>query len=145
MKIIVEEPDEQEEDHVIIRCRQMDDTLLQMIQILKRKQKTLVAYQETTAFMLQPEDVFYFEAVDNHVFIYCKDSLYESKQKLYEIELLLGEDQFFRASKSVILNLRKIKSLTPAFSGRFEANLKNNEKIMISRQYVPLLKQKLGL
>ena len=42
----------------------MDDTLLQMIQILKRKQKTLVAYQENTAFMLQPEDVFYFDYIE---------------------------------------------------------------------------------
>ena len=59
-------------------------------------------------------------------------------------ERFRGTD-FFRASKSVILNLSKIKNLTPALGGRFEAAMKNREKILISRQYVPILKEKLGL
>ena len=46
---------------------------------------------------------------------------------------------------SGILNLDKIKSLSPAFGGRFEALLKNGEKTVISRQYVGVLKKKLGL
>lgn len=52
---------------------------------------------------------------------------------------------FFRVSKSVILNLSKVKSFSPSFNGRFEAVMKNGERIMISRQYVPLLKTKLGI
>lgn len=50
-----------------------------------------------------------------------------------------------RASKSMVLNLNKIKHLSPAFGGRFEALLENDEKVIISRQYVPVLKERLGL
>jgi len=52
---------------------------------------------------------------------------------------------FLRISKSTIVNLSKVKSLTPSLSGRLEAALFNGEKVIISRQYVVGLKTKFGL
>ena len=46
-----------------------------------------------------------------------------------------------RVSKSMIVNLMKITSVRPALNGRFSAVLKNGEEIIISRKYVPALKQ----
>ena len=89
-------------------------------------------------------DVFYIEAVDNKTFLYCKHEVYESKQKLYELEELAMSD-FLRISKSVIVNLSKIKSLSPSLSGRLEAVLMNGEKVIISRQYVNELKKSLNI
>ena len=95
--------------------------------------------------MLDPHDVYYIEAVDNKVFLYTKDNVYESKWKLYEFERDFKNTEFFRASKSVILNRSKIKTLSPAFSGRLEALLLNGERVIISRQYVAVLKQMLRI
>ena len=61
--------------------------------------------------------------------------------KLYELEDLLKNNSFFRVSKSMIVNLMKITSVRPALNGRFSAILKNGEEIIISRKYVPALKQ----
>jgi DNA-binding LytR/AlgR family response regulator len=85
------------------------------------------------------------DTVDNKTFLYLKDKVYESKQKLYELENSLANSDFFTSIKSVILNLRKIKSLSPALSGRFEALLDNGEKVIISRQYMGDLKKRLGI
>ena len=52
---------------------------------------------------------------------------------------------YIRISKSSIANLGKIKSIRPDFGGKILATMENNEKIYISRQYVPLLKKKLGI
>ena len=71
--------------------------------------------------------------------------MYEVRKKLYEIEKDFSYTDLLRISKSVIVNLAKVSYLRPAFNGRFEANLKNKEKVMISRQYVAKLKQKLGI
>lgn len=78
--------------------------------------------------------------VDNKTFAFCKEKFYESKQKLYEVEECLINSDLLRVSKSIILNLNKIKSLSPALSGRFEAVLDNDEKLIISRQYVVVKK-----
>ena len=95
--------------------------------------------------LIEQQEIFYFESVDDIVFAYTKDEVFETKSKLYLLEEELPKKTFFRANKAVILNLDKIKSLSPAFSGRFEAILENGLKIIISRNYVPKLKELLGI
>nr|WP_184092257.1 LytTR family DNA-binding domain-containing protein [Anaerocolumna cellulosilytica] len=145
MKITIEDVGQGEEEEIIIRCKSLDKTVLRLISELKAGNQKLTGWKDGTVTMIDPQNVYYFEGVDNKVFIYCKQSIYESKLKLYEIEVEYVNTDFFRASKSVILNISKIKSLSPAFSGRFEALLFNDEKIVISKQYVPALKKKLGI
>ncbi|MFU0827679.1 MAG: HTH LytTR-type domain-containing protein [Lachnoclostridium sp.] len=145
MKIIIEDINPDEEEVVIIRCRNLSDTALKLISELKTEKKKLIGMKDGTITMIDLNNIYYFESVDNKVFIYCKQDVYESKLKLYEIEEQYNNTSFFRASKSVILNMAKIKSVSPVFSGRFEALLLNGEKVVISRQYVPELKKRLGL
>ncbi|MBP1761450.1 MAG: putative DNA-binding rotein [Firmicutes bacterium] len=144
MKIVMEEPPEGEEEQIIIRCRRMTPELLRALALLKA-QDTLIAYDGNEIHRLRPDGIYYIDTVDNKTFIYLKDKVYESKQKLYELENSLANSDFLRVSKSVILNLRKIKSLSPALSGRFEALLDNGEKVIISRQYMGDLKKRLGI
>ena len=87
------------------------------------------------------ENVYYFEAVDEKVFAYTKEAVYEIKARLYEVEQAYEKRHFIRCSKSVILNLMLLDSISPALNGRFFAHMKNGEKIIISRQYAPRLKQ----
>lgn len=145
MKITIVEPNQDEEEEVIIKCHHLDEWLVNLINHFKMQQHKLSALQNGNIYFIAPEDVYYFESVDNKVFIYCQEQVYESKFKLYELEEVYSHTDYFRASKSIILNLSKIKHLSPAFNGRFEALLLNNERIIISRQYVPELKKKLGL
>ena len=144
MKIVMEEPQDGEEEQIIIRCRTMTPELLRALALLKA-QDTLIAYDGNEIHRLRPAGIYYIDAVDNKTFIYLKDKVYESKQKLYELEQALANSDFLRVSKSVILNLSKIKSLSPALSGRFEALLDNGERIIISRQYMSDLKKRLGI
>lgn len=145
MKITIMDRADGEEDEIIIRCRHMDDQLLKMIYTLKAGQEKLTAVRDGSIMQISPKEIFYFEAVDNKVFLYLEKEVYETRYKLYELEERFRGTDFFRISKSYIINLAKVKSLSPAFNGRFEALMKNGEKLVISRQYVPVLKEKLGL
>lgn len=122
----------------------MTPELLRILAMLKAED-ALVAYDGNEIHRIRGTSVYYIEVVDNKTFLYCKDRVYESKQKLYELEECLVNSDFLRVSKSVMLNLSKIKSLSPALSGRFEAALANGEKVVISRQYVSDLKKRLGI
>lgn len=145
IKIIIEKIPDGIEPEIIIKCNEVDDSFMQLIHSIKSTSKKLVGLIDLHMHIVDPNDVFYFEAVDNKVFIYCKEKVFESKLKLYEIEKIYENGDFFRASKSTILNIAKINSVCPLFYGRFEALLLNGEKVVISRQYVPVLKRKLGL
>lgn len=145
MKITIENIPAGSEPEIIIRCDEPDDSLMQLIYAVKSASKKLIGMTDSKIHIINPEDVFYFEAVDSKVFIYCSEKVFESRLRLYEIEEEYKNWHFFRASKSTILNITKIESVSPIFYGKFEALLKNGEKIFISRQYVPELKNKLGL
>lgn len=69
----------------------------------------------------------------------------DSKERLYQLEEVIEELPFMRISKSMIVNIEKILHISPALGGRFEAVLENDEKVIISRLYVPILKNKLGV
>lgn len=144
MKIVIEESHDGEEDQIIIKCREMTEELIHLLAMIK-SHDALIAYDGNNIHRIQPKEIYYIEVVDNKTFLYCKNKVLESKQKLYELDNFLSKSDFLRVSKSVLLNLSKIKTLSPALSGRFEATLSNNEKIIISRQYVSDLKKILGI
>lgn len=120
----------------------VDLTARERIEVEKEK---LAVRQGEKILQIEPGDVYYFEAVDNRVFLYSEKNVYETRMKLYELERRFAGTDFFRVSKSVILNLARVKNFSPGFNGRFEALMQNGERVGISRQYVPFLKSKLGL
>ena len=135
LKIAKSEPEELE-----IRCHEETEEVKDIVMFAKSRQGKLTGIFEGQQYEIPVADVFYVEAVDNAVFIYGKENVYESKQKLYELEGVLREKYFLRVSKSLILNLMKIKAIKPALNGRYTAILENGEDIIISRKYVTDLK-----
>ena len=147
MKITIETPQPGQEDEIIIRVADLNEDILETVKKLKNfeSKESIAAQSGDTLLMVPTKDIFYFDAVDNKVFVYTKDRNYEIKMKLYEIEEDFSFSSFIRVSKNTILNIRKIEHLSPEFNGRFVAKLQNGEKILISRGYVPNLKKKLGI
>ena len=144
MRIIIEDPAEGEDDSVIIRVRNTTEKISRAIDILKHADD-LTVYLDNQALLLPVAEIFYIESVDLKTFVYANNKVYLSKLKLYELRNLLNQGDFLRTSKQMILNLRKVQSVSPAGGGRFQALLLNGEKVIISRQYVPMLKERFGL
>ena len=145
MKVTILEKKADEEDELIVKCDYLDESLTKRINQCKTGKGKMNFYKDGKIVFVDPEEVLYFESVDDKVFAYTKDSVYETKSKLYQLEEELPASSFFRANKAVIVNLDKIDSLTPVFGGRFEAVLENGYKVMISRNYLNTLKELLGL
>ncbi|MCD7949780.1 MAG: LytTR family transcriptional regulator DNA-binding domain-containing protein [Erysipelotrichaceae bacterium] len=140
MKITIETPKDNEEDEIIIRYHNLDQQLLDLIYTLNNN-NNLIGYIDNKIVKLSLKDIYYIESVDNKTFAYTLNRVYEIKKKLYELENIHSD--FLRISKNTIINLSKIDYIKPLFNAKFEAVLKNNEKIIISRQYVKALKEKL--
>lgn len=146
MKIIIEPPQSDEEDDVIIvRCASPDQRLISMLLAFQNANIELTGYLNDKIVPLNYHDIYYFEANENRVFAYYSSDVYEIKHKLYELEARFVPFDFIRCSKSMIVNMEKIEYLSPLFSGKMEAHLKNGESIVISRQYVHQIKAKLGI
>ena len=144
MRIIIQDPLPGEEENIIINVRTMTDKIARAIDILKSLDD-LTVYTDSQALMLPISAVYYAESVEQKTFVYAEKEVYRSRLKLYEIEDLLASGDFLRVSKQVIVNIRKIRSISPAGEGRFAAKLVNGEVVIISRQFVPALKERFGL
>ena len=145
MKVTILEKKADEEDELIVRCDYLDESLTKLINQFKTGKGKMNFYKDSKIVFVEPEEVLYFESVDDTVFAYTKDSVYETKSKLYQLEEELPPSIFFRANKAVIVNLDKIDSLAPVFGGLFEAVLENGYKVVVSRNYLSTLKELLGL
>ena len=141
MKLEVRKIPESEPETVEIRYHWVTDEIREIVSFVKSRQGQLSATRDGKRFEVPVVDLFYAEAVDERVFLYTASDSYEIRMKLYELEELLKNKRFLRISKSMIVNLMKISSVRPALNGRFTAVLKNHEEIIISRKYVPALKQ----
>ena len=131
---------------VIIKCAEITEEIRKMESLLLHSfEPKLPVTKDGATYLINKQDIFYFESVDKHSFLYTEEDVYKISLKLYEIENILTDIGFFRNSKSQILNIAKIESLRPDFDGRMEVLLKNNEKVIVSRQYAKILKERLGL
>ena len=145
MKVTILEKKPDEEDELIVKCDYLDENLTKLINQFKGGKGKMNLLKDGRIVFVEPAELLYFESVDDNVFAYTKDSVYETKLKLYQLENELPSATFFRANKAVIVNLDKIDSLMPVFGGRFEAVLENGYKVLVSRNYLNFLKELLGL
>ena len=143
MKLEVRKVPESEPEIVEIRCHWITDEVQELISFVKSRSGQLTASHDGKRFEVPVVDLFYAESVDDRVFLYTARDSYEIRMKLYELEELLKGRHFLRISKSMVVNLMKISAIRPALNGRFSAVLKNGEEVIISRKYVPALKQTL--
>lgn len=126
-----------------IQCYKISDEVREIIAFVKSRQGQLTGTADERQYEIAIADIFYIESVDNKTFIYTKNKVFETRQKLYELEKILKEKRFLRVSKSTLLNLMKISAIKPALNSRFTAVLFSGEQVVITRKYVPELKKAL--
>lgn len=146
MKITVQESETCTEIEVSILCKRHDSKIKEIVELLQRDTYRVNVHNEKKQTVFLPyEQIYYIETVDKRVFIYGKDEVYDCNHKLYQLEDMLPESQFFRISKSVILNILAVQCLEPEDGRRLKVTLENGERLIVSRQYVNDIKLKLGI
>jgi DNA-binding LytR/AlgR family response regulator len=144
MRVSIKNISDRADEQVIIECVEITKDIKDIQAYVMTKGTTLTGERDGRTYKFELENVYYFEAVDERVFAYTNDKVYEMKIRLYELESAYTAHHFIRCSKSFIVNLMKLDSISPALNGRFTAHMKNGEKIIVSRQYVPAMKKAVG-
>lgn len=143
MEITVKKIGESEKEYIEIGCHRKDERVDEIIRFIRAREGILKGTKEDRQYSLALPDILYIEAVDEKTFIYLEKDCYESTRRLYEFDEALASRNFARISKSVVVNLMKITSIRPSLNGRFSCVLTNGEQVIISRKYVPDIREKL--
>ena len=95
--------------------------------------------------LLPLKDILRFYTENQKVMAQDAGGVYSIQEKLYELEERLDAGQFFRISKSEIVNLKKIKRLDLSITGTIKVILADGTETYTSRRNVTKLKQCLGI
>jgi len=145
MEVLIEKVKDNNSYEITIRCREIPLSLIEVLNNLQ-KDTFLPGYtREGGVNHVSIKSILYFETVDKKVFFYTDDQIFSSNQKLYQLETLLINDSFIRVSKQAIVNLHKVKNISSYNGARLLLTLINDEKIVVTRGFVSLLKERLNL
>ena len=127
-----------------VECNNTFKSFDEIIKALETNADHIYATKDNKTYNIYFKDIYYIEAVDNQTFLYTKDSFFEVKEKLYQLEAIL-DDNFIRCSKSMICNTNKIVSLEKEKNSRLIATLSNEETIIVTRGYLKEVKSKVNM
>ncbi len=144
VKIKIEEDRSMQEMEITIRCRQTNESVIRILEMLRMTDKKLTGYRDEQTYILDVSQILYIDTVEKRTFLYTDREVYETPLRLYELEDRLESCDFFRASKSSIVNFNQIQSLKPEFGGTMQVTMTNGERLNVSRQYAKQIKEKLG-
>lgn len=145
MKIKYEIDSSLPNDEIIVQCCELSDKILQLDRCLNAEQIVSVfGTKNNKIFPIKPPFIEQIYSENRKTIIITKGESFESNKTLSEYEHLLGES-FVRISKSVIVNIKHIKSIEAEFSGNFTLILISGNKTILSRTYVKSLKSAIGL
>lgn len=131
------------EEEVIIHYIEMTPEIERMIRLLHGEQRKLIGWDEKTSVILEPQDILYIESVDGRTFAYMEKQVLKLEDTLNQLEQILNDINFFRCSKSMIINIDKVRTLRSMPSNRIDATMQNGEHIVISRTYASDFRKRL--
>ena len=134
---------EKGENEVIIRCTQMTQEIEQLLLFLQSPPKKLVGSRDGTQVVIELAEILYIESVDGKTFVCTAGDVLQAEHTLIQLEQMLNTVNFFRCSKSMILNIDKVAALKSLASNRIDATMKNGEHILISRTYASDFRRRL--
>ncbi len=133
----------QGEHEVILRCHSPSAEMDQLIRFLESQNRKLIGNRDGIRMIVEPSHILYVESVEGKTFAYTESEVLALEHSLVQLEQLLGAINFFRCSKSMIINIDKVRELRSLASNRIEATMCNGERIIISRTYASDFRKRL--
>ena len=104
----------------------------------------VMGVRDEAAVPIPVEEVVYAEAENDQVFVYTATHRLPTRYTLRELEDLLPPDRFFRCHRGYIVNLRKVREISPFFNGTYNLTVVHAGQpvtIPVARSRVPELKR----
>jgi len=95
----------------------------------------IVVKQSGRVSFVSVDEIDWIEAADNYVQLHVARETHLVHGTLARLEASLEPDDFLRVHRSVIVNVRRIRSLEPLFHGEYRILLESGEEVTSGRTY----------
>lgn len=131
------------EDELILKYRNITPEVERILNFMNGEQQKLIGWKDKTLHVLELSQILYIESVDGRTYAYTEEDVLRIDYTLNRLEQLLCDINFFRCSKSMIINIDRVERLRSLPSNRIDATICNGEHIMISRTYASDFRKRL--
>lgn len=131
------------ENEVILQYSGMTPDVQRILSFINGEQTKLTGWNGKILTVIETKEILYIESVDGKTFAYTDEDVLKLDYHLNQLEQILVGINFFRCSKSMILNIDKVIKLRSLPSNRIDATMCNGEHIMISRTYASDFRKRL--
>jgi DNA-binding LytR/AlgR family response regulator len=145
LKLNIQEDETLTDIEIEIHCPKVDSKINKLTNVINTYYFTIQGKKDDMYEVLQLDNIYYFESMENKLFAYMQKQVYEINAKINELTSILEPTSFIQVAKSIILNINKIKKISSLVNGRMLAMLDNGEKIVITRVYAQEFKKKLNV
>ena len=108
-----------------------------------RRSDRLAVKCDGRVIFIRTKDLEWAEAADNYVTLHVGADAHLIRETLTSLEERLPSSQFVRISRSVIVNLDRVKEMQPMFHGDYAVILQNGTRLNLSRGQVGKFKKSL--
>lgn len=122
------------ENYLEIHYGNLDKETQDMIAYLESK-NVLMGRKETESRLIQPDEIYYCEIVDRKCYAYLKEEVWKLEEGLAKLIERYEMHGFVRISKSMVVNIFKVKQIRADFNMRMNLVLLNGETVVMSRSY----------
>lgn len=126
---------------VIIEYPEWNETVDSLVRKIGRMDISFVAKTEGGSVSISISDVYYIENVERKLFIYSKDEVYRFDGTMSDIESRIRDTELVRISRTCIMNTDHLKEIRQIRNSHLEAVMDNDEKLIVSRKYLPDIKR----
>jgi two-component system LytT family response regulator len=112
----------------------------------EKRHLTRVAVRKAGRFLVvDVRDIVWMEAQEGGVLIHVGPEEHAVSRTLTQLEARLDPGMFFRAHRSIIVNLDRVKEIVPWFAGTHRLRLTTGAEVDLSRSRAKELREILGL
>lgn len=101
--------------------------------------------KEDQQFYISVEDIIFIESMGHDILIHTRDDIYNTSERLKNLEVILDPDKFLRISNSVIVNLKQVKRIESSLMQKFILHMTSGGKVDVTRGYYYIFRDKLGI
>ena len=146
MKIILDVDNEVEETEVIIKCKELNNEVMQLQSALlqeSKREQTLELTSNGKSYFISIDKLLFFETNGSKIAAHTKSDYFECNMTLRDLEDYLPGD-FLRVSKSTILNINYVQSISRNLTGASEIEFSGTDKTTyVSRSYFKMFMDKM--
>jgi two-component system, LytTR family, response regulator len=101
----------------------------------RKPSQRIVVKDAGRVMFVRPGEIDWVDAAGNYVRLHCGKDLHLLRETMAGMEARLDAEKFIRISRSIIVNLDRVKEIQPLYNGTYLFLLQDGHKLESSRRY----------